>query len=136
MSSNMPVTNDLYIRCGLFLRMFLVMLILLTQGCAILSTGHTIDRSKLDSIKPGKTRGEDVIRMLGKPDVTLHKIKEGTSVWTYKSITTVAVGILVPFFSLMKGKTTGLQLNIGFDKTDTVVEVEILEMEEYLFSPG
>jgi hypothetical protein len=101
-------------------------------GCALIYSGHSIDEHVIQSIQPGITTEEELLRRLGSPDTIVRKHVEGITVYQYKSVRLWSVGIPFPI-SIGRVTQTGRVLNVMV-KSGKVMNYEDNEMKERFFS--
>jgi hypothetical protein len=101
-------------------------------GCALIYSGHSIEQTAIQSIQPGVTTEEALLRLLGSPDTIVRKHAEGITVYQYKSVRLWSVGIPFPI-SIGRVTQTGRVLNVMV-KGGTVINYEDNEMKERFFS--
>ncbi|HKN86207.1 MAG TPA: hypothetical protein VJV04_05075 [Nitrospiraceae bacterium] len=101
-------------------------------GCALIYSGHSIEENAIQSIQPGITTEEALLRLLGSPDTIVRKHAEGITVYQYKSVRLWSVGIPFPI-SIGRVTQTGRVLNVMV-KSGKVVNYEDNEMKERFFS--
>jgi hypothetical protein len=103
-------------------------------GCALIYQGHTIDENAIKSIQPGITTEEALVRILGSPETMIKKHAEGITVYQYKYIRILSVGIPFPV-SIGRITQNGRALNIMV-KNGKVMDYEDSEMKERFFWKG
>lgn len=101
-------------------------------GCALIYSGHSIDEHAIQSIQPGVTTEEALLRLLGSPETIVRKHAEGITVYQYKSVRLWSVGIPFPI-SIGRITQTGRVLNVMV-KSGKVMNYEDNEMKERFFS--
>ncbi len=106
--------------------------LLAVSGCAMMYSGQRVDRSKLDKVVVGVTSRAEVLAAFGKPHSTAKKQAERITIYVYKYVRNVTVGI--PFFvTVGKTATKGHQVTIAVsDETDKVLNYEVTDMDETL----
>jgi hypothetical protein len=101
-------------------------------GCALIYQGHSLDESVVRSIQPGVTTEEGLLRLLGSPDAITKKLLEGITVYQYKYVRILSIGIPFPV-SIGRVTQTGRVLNVMV-KGGKVMTYEDNEMRERFFS--
>jgi hypothetical protein len=101
------------------------------SGCALMYQGHNIDENVIKSIQPGITTEEVLVRLLGPPETIIKKNLEGITVYQYKYVRILSIGI--PFFvSIGRITQNGRVLNIMV-KSGKVMDYEDNQMQEQFF---
>jgi hypothetical protein len=102
-----------------------------TAGCALIYQGHSIEENVVRSIQPGVTTEEALLRLLGSPDAITKKLLEGITVYQYKYVRILSIGIPFPV-SIGRVTQTGRLLNVMV-KGGKVMTYEDNEMKERFF---
>ncbi|HAG50799.1 MAG: hypothetical protein A2X87_00940 [Deltaproteobacteria bacterium GWC2_42_51] len=93
---------------------YLLLVILIFDGCAITWNGHYVNIEDLSKFQIGKTTKEEVEKNLGEPEDILNKPYEKITIYVYKSTVNTFVGLPIPGFTIGRAKQTGFLLHIIF----------------------
>lgn len=83
------------------------------QGCMASWSGHGVPRDRLREFKPNQTSQSEVEAALGPPEDVVFKSNEQATVYVYRSVVGVQLGLPFPV-SFGRSRQRGFSLNVMF----------------------
>ena len=119
--------SSLHSKIRVFVLVAALTLSLLAQGCAIRWAGRKVPKEKAGDFVVAETTIDEVKAVLGEPEDVFTKPNQGITVYIYRKIVHVFVGLGIPgLLSVGRTSQDGFELKVIF-KDGLYVNYELLE---------